>query len=151
MRKGFLIDTNVLVYAINKDSQFHIESKNLFEFAMNTNVNAYLSTNNLLEFLAIVTDRKRIENPLSVGQAEAVIEIILNSNINIINPDKSSIIKAIEISKELEIKGQKIFDLILVGMMEVNDISTIVTYNTKDFTKIKEIDVIKPKDILKDR
>ena len=50
-----LIDTNILVYANNEDSPFHLKSKEILEKALNGELSTAFSIQNLLEFYAIIT------------------------------------------------------------------------------------------------
>ncbi|MDT3740682.1 MAG: type II toxin-antitoxin system VapC family toxin [Candidatus Kapabacteria bacterium] len=145
--ENFLIDTNVLIYAINNDSEFHQSSRKLFETALNNDLNFFVSINNLLEFFAIVTDNKRVQNPLTPNQAREVINIISESKIKIIHADIVALNKTLEIAVELQKSKQVIFDFLIAAIMISNDIKNIITYNTKDFKSIAQIKTYKPEDV----
>lgn len=68
-----LIDTNILVYANNKDSHFHNTCKTIVEKAVNGKLKAALSIQNLIELFAVITDKKRVEHPLSPTKANELI------------------------------------------------------------------------------
>ncbi len=144
----FLIDTNVLIYAINKDSEFHLSSRKIFETALNNDLNFFVSINNLLEFFAIVTDNKRVQNPLNPYQAREVINIIAESKIKIIHADIYTLNKSLEIAVELQKSKQVIFDFLIAALMISNDIKNIITYNTKDFKSISQITTFKPEEVI---
>ncbi|MFH1049635.1 MAG: type II toxin-antitoxin system VapC family toxin [bacterium] len=137
-----LIDTNVIVYALDKESQYHIKSKDIFENAMNGVIKAVIADKSLFELFAIITDEKRVNNPVSVSKATEIIELILDSSIGILYSSESSLTKTLEMSKKYKIKKQNIFDLVLIGIMLSNNIKQILTYNKKDFAQIKEIELI---------
>ena len=145
--ENYLIDTNVLIYAINQDSEFYLASNKLLEKALNSDLNYYTSINNLLEFYAISTDKKRTQNPLSPTQAQEVISIISESQINILNTDIQSLNLAIQLAVDNQQSKQIIFDYLIASIMINNNITNIISYNTKDFKNIKQIRILKPDEV----
>ena len=63
-----LVDTNLLVYAHDLSSPFHNRAKTWLEKMINQH-QVVLSWQNLLEFYTIVTDPRRVTNPLSATEA----------------------------------------------------------------------------------
>jgi len=124
--ENYLIDTNVLIYAINKDSEFYWASSKLLEKALNSNFNFYISINNLLEFYAISTDKKRTQNPLTPTQAQEVITIISESQINILNTDILSLNLAIQLAVDNQQSKQIIFDYLIASIMINNNIKFLI-------------------------
>ena len=57
METTYLIDTNILIYAFNENSEFHMKSLDIVEKALNKELNAVISDKNLYEFFAIITDK----------------------------------------------------------------------------------------------
>jgi len=147
MKADYLIDTNVFVYAINKDAPFHKESYNIVNAGISGSVNLCTTTNNLLEFFAIVTDKRRIENPLSEESALEVVQILINSEIEIINIGTQDVIKSMGSSVKISKSSQFIFDLVIAAAMLNNEVQKIITYNKKDFKKIPNIKIILPNEI----
>jgi predicted nucleic acid-binding protein len=66
---SFLIDSNVLISSYDETEKQHKDSYWIVEKAMNREVQAVLAHQNLLEYLAVVTDPRRVENPLSSEEA----------------------------------------------------------------------------------
>lgn len=66
---SFLIDSNVLISSYDETERQHERSYSLMEKVMNGEVEAALAHQNLLEYLAVVTDTKRVEHPLSPEEA----------------------------------------------------------------------------------
>ena len=132
-----LVDTNVLVYAIDKDSQFFERSH---QFLFNPNYRLYTSTKNLLEFLAVVTRNPNIslttEDALSsVKDYERVLKILY--------PSKSTFTKLKELLEKYKPTGLKIHDYEIASISLANKIEQIATFNVKDFEGITEIKLIK--------
>lgn len=144
MEITYLIDTNILVYAYNEDVEFHEEALRILENALNKNINAAIADKSLFEFFAIITDKKRVENPITIDEAIEIIDFLVDSNIKIIYSSPFSFLKTLELTKKYQVKKQDIFDINLVALMIQNKIDTIITADDKHFKNIKEISVLNP-------
>ena len=132
-----LVDTNVLVYAIDEDSQFYERSH---QFLFNPNYRLYNSAKNLVEFLTVVTRNPAIslstEDALSsVKDYEGVLKILY--------PSKTTFAKFKELLEKYKLTGLKIHDYEIASISLANKIEQIATFNVKDFEGITEIKLIK--------
>ena len=140
-----LIDTNILVYANNKDSEFHTTCKSIVTKSVKGGIKAAVAIQNLVELYAIITDKRRVENPLTPKKAKDLIEFYNgNENIRIIAPNTGTLDIFMKIISQHNIKSQSVFDLFLVATMLDNNIQGIYTANSKDFERFKDITVINP-------
>lgn len=140
-----LLDTNVLVYAADKSSPFHQAAANLRDIGMDGEIPLCICPQVLNEFFAIITAPKRVANPRSQDEARIEMEKYLNAeSILKIYPGGEIIDKMIDLLKTYKVARQEIFDLQLVATMLLNNISRIYTFNTDDFYKFKEIEVLEP-------
>ncbi len=140
-----LLDTNILVYAADKSSPFHKAAVNLRNRGMNGEIPLCISPQVLNEFFAIITAPKRVANPRSQEDARREMEKYLNSqSILKIYPGGEVIRKIIELLKRYKVTRQEIFDLQLVATMLLNNVSRIYTYNSDDFDKYEELEVLEP-------
>jgi predicted nucleic acid-binding protein len=130
------------VYALIKDSEFHAKCKTIVNDSLNGRINAVVSDKNLYEFFAIVTDKNRVEKPLLPIKAIEIINLIIDSEIEIIYSSAISMLKTFELAEKYKVKKQNIFDLVIAGIMLSNGIRVIYTFNRKDFDKIGEINVM---------
>ncbi|MFQ6074813.1 MAG: type II toxin-antitoxin system VapC family toxin [Candidatus Bathyarchaeia archaeon] len=64
-----LLDTNILVHSHNKASPHQKRASVVIRKAMQGEIEAYIAPQILYEFLAVVTDPKRVEHPLSSDEA----------------------------------------------------------------------------------
>ncbi|MFC2131177.1 type II toxin-antitoxin system VapC family toxin [Bacteroidota bacterium] len=142
MKNTCLIDTNLIVYALNKDSEFHKECLAIMSAALNGKLKAAIAEKSLYEFYAITTDKRRVEKPVSVKKATEIIELLIGSKIDILYSSPASISKTIELIRKYKVRKQDIFDYVLIGIMLASSITQIYTYNKKDFSRIKEIRVL---------
>ena len=144
MKNIYLIDSNVIVYAYDVTSQFHDISEEIINYALNGRLYSAICDKNLFEFYAVVTIPKRVMNPIQPDEACSIISILLNSKIKIYNSDIETIQITLDLLRKHQIKSQKVFDIAISGIMIKNKIKNIITFNDKDFVKIKEINVINP-------
>ena len=143
-----LIDTNILVYANNEDSPFHSKCKAVVEKAVNGGIKAAVSIQNLVELYAVITDKRRVERPLSPAKATELINFYkAQENIKIIAPTVQTLGTLTLLIEGHKPKAQSIFDLFLVAAMMDNNIHTIYTANSDHFKPfaptIKTINPIK--------
>lgn len=138
-----LFDSNVLVYAHNKDSLFHSQAIKLVTKVIKGEIFGCLASQNLLEFYSIITDRKRLTNPIAPKLATELVNQYLSSPFEIIYPNLNTNKITVEFLKKNEFKDGQIFDVFLIATMLSNNIKHIVTANVKDFNKFDGISVTK--------
>lgn len=126
-----LLDTNVLIYAIDEDSKYFAKAHSLFfgQFDL------YTTLKNISEFLSVIT---RIPNPLTLRDALKAVEDFSN-HLKILYPNEQTF----RLYKELILKykpvGLQIHDFEIISTAITHNINTIVTFNEKDFVKVREI------------
>ncbi len=79
-----LLDTNLLIYAIDEDSKYHLSIQKLLE---KNNLNFFTTSKNISEFLAVVT--RYPNKSLSIDDALLIIEDFV-TNFTILYPSKES-------------------------------------------------------------
>jgi toxin-antitoxin system PIN domain toxin len=70
-------DVNLLVYAIDEDSPFHIKARSWFEQVLSGTESIGLAWIVLLGFLRVTTRSEAVRNPLAVKQALELVELWL--------------------------------------------------------------------------
>jgi len=139
-----LIDTNILVYANNKDSEFNDTCKSIVEKTIKHEIEAVIAVQNLVELYAIITDKRRVEHPLSPIKAKELLEFYKKSNIRIIAPLPRTIDTISSLIEKHNPKSQSIFDCLLAATMIDNGIYSIYTANSEHFKHFDSITVINP-------
>ena len=140
-----LVDTNILVYRADQDSTFHLPSVNLINRGLKGEISLCLATQNLTEFYAVMTNSKRVTNPIAPVDARVEIERYLQSqNIRKIYQTADLMPKLLELIAKYPPTRQQIFDLQLIAAMLVNNITRIYTFNAKHFQPYEEIEVTVP-------
>ncbi len=136
-----LLDSNVLVYAHNEDSLFHSQAIELIAKVIKGEIFGSLASQNLLEFYSIITDKRRLTNPISPKLATELIDQYLSSPFEIIYPNINTNKIMAGLLKKSQIKDGQIFDVFLIATMLSNNIRNIVTANAADFEKFDGISV----------
>lgn len=139
-----LFDSNVLIYNHNISAPLYQQSRNYHEKVLAGEISGIISPQNLTEFLAVVTSYRRMTQPLSGDKALTAIKNYLNpaSNFTVIYPNQLTLQIFQDLEKKYKVSSQKIFDVFLVATMLGNNISTLLTANTKDFALFPQIKII---------
>jgi len=143
----FAIDTNILVYAHNKDSEFNQDATEFLEKVMNErndegSLTICLPSQVLMEFVNVIT-RKTLQSPLLLSEAINVIQDYLATDIQIINQRETQIQTFIELLSSVTTR-KKIFDVALAATLKDNDISGLYTVNVDDFKNFEFLTVTNP-------
>jgi len=104
--KIFLIDSNILVYAYNEDSPYHQKAAEIRDKAVLGEIPCCLTPQNLYEFFSIITDSRKINNPLPTEKAINELEKYYSSKISMIYPLETTPLKVMELAYKYQIKRQ---------------------------------------------
>jgi hypothetical protein len=145
--KIFAIDTNLLVYAHNRDSPFHESAKRFIETVMNErdengSLGVCIPAQVFIEFISVVTSNK-LQTPLSISQATAIVQDYLDTEITILTQKDSYLDNAIELLGQVTSR-KRIFDVAIVAILKDNQISGIYTANVEDFEGFTFLEAINP-------
>jgi len=145
--KMFAIDTNILVYAHNKDSEFNKRATVFLEKVMNDrdddgNLSVCIPTQVLMEFINVIT-RHNLKSPLSLPEAIKIIQDYLDTDIQIINQRETQIQTFIELLSSVTTR-KKVFDVVLAATLKDNHISGLYTLNVNDFENFDFLEIINP-------
>lgn len=136
MKNKVLLDTNILIYALDGDSDYHLSA---WEILNNDYYDFYLSTKNISEFIAVVT--RRLNPLLNIEDTLSIIKKA-RQDYTVIYPTHSSLDQLLILSEKYKVKGLRIYDFEIISLALANDIHKIATFNYKDFNRIEEIEVI---------
>ncbi len=145
--KTFAIDTNLLVYAHNRDSPLYESAKTFMETVMNQrdengNLGVCIPAQVLIEFISVVTSN-RLNTPLSLPQATAIVQDYLDIGVIILTQKDSYLENAIELLAQVTSR-KRIFDVAIAAILKDNQISGIYTVNVEDFKRFTFLEVINP-------
>ncbi len=139
-----LLDTNILVYAANRDSEFHFIALQIREKTVTGETEACVSLQNLTESYSVITSR-RVEHPLPPELA--VIELnkyFENEKIKKIYFDEVGFRILGDLIRKYKLIAQSIYDLQIVATMLAHGVTKIITANESDFQEIFEVEVQNP-------
>lgn len=134
-----LIDSNILIYAINLSSPKHEKAqlflqKNLEKLA--------IAHQNIFETLRVLTHPK-FPKPMKTEKAINAVGSIIQ-NCLVIAPDYKTHSIALELIRKHLLSSDMVFDAYLTATALSNEIYEIATDNEKDFRKFSEINIINP-------
>jgi predicted nucleic acid-binding protein len=142
-----LVDTNVLIYAIQGDAPQHDPSRELIERVASGNILSCLFPQILLEFFAVVTDTRRMEKPATTDDGLDLVKRY-SALFPILQPSPATLNILLSLAAESGASGQRLFDVYIVAQMIDAGIQTICTYNVKDFAGYP-VTALTPEDILR--
>ncbi|MEM7656938.1 MAG: PIN domain-containing protein [Bacteroidota bacterium] len=128
-----LLDTNVLMYAMDGQSRYHASAVAIltdptYEMAVSTKV--------VSEFFAVCSKLK-----IPLGDAQNFYREV-KGNVEILFPDAASLCHFEELIQTYQPRGNRVFDLEIVSVAMANGISEIATANLSDFQEVTEIEVV---------
>jgi hypothetical protein len=140
-----LIDSNILVFAHNRQSPHHLKANLLLKNAVRLEYDGCITHQNLLEFFSVITNPKRVEKQLEFTKAISLMEAYWNSSkIVKIYPTPNTLSKALQLSKKYGLAKAEIFDCYLAATMIENGVFEIYTENISHFAKYPEIKAVNP-------
>jgi predicted nucleic acid-binding protein len=127
-----LLDTNVLVYALNADSPQHADCRRVVDLAAADRLPAVLLPQILIESYAVITSPRRTGRALAPQEAWRVLRSI--SRTIQVRPVPETMLDDLGfVLEQHPRRGRDIFDLAIVTQMITHGIRTICTCNTRDF------------------
>lgn len=134
-----LLDSNILIYAINESSPKHKKAQAVIE----KNISLLcIAQQNIVESLRVLTHPTYIGH-VSVHKGLEILQPII-SVCTIIAPIRETYNIYAELIKKYGVTSNALFDAYLVATMISNSVDEIITDNSKDFRKYSEIAIVKP-------
>jgi len=127
-----LLDTNILVYSVNRAAAQHAASRRVVRLCASGSVPGVLVPQVLLEFYATMTSGRRVTTPLTPVQARATIEGFCRRLT--VKPAPSDVLSHLFVALSVQPRaGHGVFDAFLVAQMKGLGIGDVCTYNVADF------------------
>jgi predicted nucleic acid-binding protein len=141
-----VLDTNILVYAADEASEFHVPAKEIRDRGVQGDVLEAISPQSLFAFFAVITNPRRVMQPRSPQEAREEMEKYLQApTMRQIYPGEDIVNRVLTLLQQHpQITRQDIFDCTLVATMQTNGIKHIYTYNRQHFTLFSDIEVLTP-------
>ena len=140
-----VFDTNVLLYAADEDSNFHIPCLRQIEEARRDPSPAFLTWNVCYEFLRVSTHPRVLGSPMSSSEAWLFIQTLLDSRgfALLRATERHAAVLSQTLSELPHTSGNTFHDLHTAVLMRENGISRICTRDA-DFYRFPFLDVIDP-------
>jgi predicted nucleic acid-binding protein len=137
------LDTDVLVNWAMSGALEHSASRRFVLRMIDDRVRLGLVPQVLFEFLHVVTDSRRFENPLEIRQARSLVRELWDS------PDAERIIpgtrvlqRTMELMDRLRLGRKRILDTAFAATLEEAGVTHLATLNQKDFEAFDFLEVI---------
>jgi toxin-antitoxin system PIN domain toxin len=140
-----LVDTNVLVYAVNQDAEFHQECRSKLEEVRARDLPWYLSWPICYEFLRVCTHANVLTKPWTLEAAWRFLQSLLDSPAGgLLLPTlrHADVLREV-ISEVPHLRGNIVHDLHTAVLMREHGIREIYTRDT-DFSRFPFLRVIDP-------
>ena len=131
----YLLDTNILVYSVDRQSPFYVRSKEILENGLRQGISFAIAHQNLIEFVAVLTRGYGVERKQALGDAQ-----VFAARFDVIFPFPTTIETFFQLADKQ--KATYPFDLYLAATMIDNQITRIITGNAKDFRGVGFEEVI---------
>ena len=132
MSQSILLDTNVLVYALNADSPQHRDCRRVVDVAAAGGLPAVLFPQILIECCAVITSPRRVPNALSSQQAWAATRWLVR--MIDVKPVPETLLDDLDLlMAQHSRRGRDVFDLAIVAQMLSHGVRAICTCNVADF------------------
>ena len=140
-----IIDTNILLYAANRDAEEHVAASRFFKNTVASSGPWFLTEGILYEFLRVATHARVFERPLTWKEASSFINpFLVSQRFEILIPGQSHWALLQKILAELtHPSGNLFFDIRTVVLMREHGIREIYTTDT-DLLQFKDIKIINP-------
>lgn len=129
------LDTCFLIDLYWKDSPRNKKAKELYsQIAKDESIKIAIYFNCFNEFLHVITDAKRFENPFSIKEAISVIDFWCDiDRVTILYPDDTTFKRTIAWMNMYNLGRNRINDTQMASCYLTNNVSSIVTANPGDF------------------
>jgi len=145
-KKKIAIDTNILLFATDKNHELNEFCYDLICRGVNKEFELYIADKTLYEYFAVLSNTF-CENNLP--QAKELFDYYLyHSDISILTSSKETSTIVSRLLEKKDVKGKYIHDIVIIAILLENDIDIICTDNVKDFIGFEGIDVVSPRDDL---
>lgn len=141
----FVVDTNVLIYAADQDSEFHAACRKHLEDWRRQPAPWFLTWGICYEFLRVSTHPRVFRNPWSATAAQRFVDALLASpGMTLLTATRQHAAVLRHTLEELsDLKGNQMHDLHIAVLMREHGVSRIVTRDT-DFHRFPFLTVVDP-------
>jgi predicted nucleic acid-binding protein len=140
-----LLDTNVLIYAIDESALQHTSSRRAVNAAITRDIDAVVVPQVLVEFVSATTG-PRMATPLLIAEAQQEVRNF-QTQLRVLRPPDNAVNEFLDVLGETGRAGKLVYDYYLAAQARALGIGTICTYNTGDFRGISNLVVFTPESL----
>jgi predicted nucleic acid-binding protein len=142
-----LIDSNVLIFSVQKRHPWREESIRALEFFLATGESVCVFLQNIAEFWNVCT-RPADKNGLGLNVDETERRLMdLDPILTLLHDTPAVYPEWRKLLVQHGVKGVQVHDARLVAAMRIHGIDRILTYNPGDFKRYRDITVVHPKEL----
>ena len=143
----FVVDTNILLYAVNPDAPDHAVARALLEDWRRGDRACFLTWGIIYEFLRVSTHHRIFPQPLPLPAARAWIEALLSSaNVGVLTEtDRHADVLTDTVARHARVAGNLVHDFHIAVLMREHGIAEIRTADA-DFHQFDFLRVVNPLD-----
>jgi predicted nucleic acid-binding protein len=137
------VDTNILVYANLAQSPFHDEAVTHLRKLEKTDMDLCISRQVLREYLAVMTRPGVLTEEIPIS---SLVQDVRGFEAGLIVVDDGPAVttRLLETIEQYSVAGKQIHDANIVATMLVHEIPALLTHNTADFKRYREIITVIP-------
>jgi toxin-antitoxin system PIN domain toxin len=138
-----LVDANILLYAVDRASPFHVSSRTWLESSLNGHRRIAIPWQSLIAFLRIATNPRATSSPLSTAEAWGFIDDWLDAPATWVpEPGRGHRDILRRLVRELDLRANLVSDAVLAALCLEHGLSIVSA--DSDFARFREIEWINP-------
>lgn len=134
------IDTNIIVYFLDKNSVFHIEAKNIILSLKQNKQSIYIAHQNIIELIGVLTSFYKLSLAKAVSTAKAFIS---QKEVVVVYPQLTTLTHYFTLCANHTRKVKDHFDLYLASTLLDNQTTHLVTNDFKGFKTVETLKIVK--------
>lgn len=140
-----VVDTNVLLYAADRDSEFHAPCRRLLEDSRAQPAPVFLTWSICYEFLRVATHPRVFHTPWTAVAAWRFLDALLTApGISVLQPtERHAAVLAQTLAEQEDLRGNLMHDLHTAVLMREHGVSRICTRDA-DFHRFAFLTVVDP-------
>jgi len=143
--ESVFLDTNILVYAVERDNPLHKKATALMDRIITGKLSTCLSPQIIGELYSTITNPRKIMKACQPDEAVDIVRNIWEMNTILkIFPKQETLELTLRLAERYELKSLDFFDAQIVATMLDNEVTMIYTVNEDDFVVFEEIKVLNP-------
>ncbi|GAB4418750.1 MAG: type II toxin-antitoxin system VapC family toxin [Anaerolineae bacterium] len=140
--KKLFVDTNVLIFATNSASPWHLPASNVLQEARRLGVELVISPQIIREYLVAAT-RPGSSTVLPLAAVLTNVRIF-QTDFHLVEDNALVSAKLIDLVSRVTVGGKQIHDANVVAPMQIHNISHLLTHNVADFTRFAHLITVLP-------